>query len=310
MGDGLSEPTKDPEEAERRRARKERPAPVHHGRPAQAMSRRSRLALGLLLVLLSGFQGSAELTPPEGYLGKFVWRMADPAFGGFSGIEVLEGGLSFITLSDKAAFVIGEFDRDTEGHVTGIRAGKMLRLLDAKTGKPLVGWRTDSEGLAVDKDGNAFVSFENRPSVARLDLKTGATTDVKRHPDFAKLPRNGALEALAIGENQTLYTVPERPDSENAPVYRWQDGDWDTQLQLPRRGGFAAVAADILDNRLYLLEREFRLVGGFSSRLRRFDISEAGLSAETTLIVTPMGMFDNLEGLSVWRDSEIGRAHV
>lgn len=266
------------------------------------MSRRSRLALGLLLVLLSGFQGSAELTPPVGYLGKFVWRMKDPAFGGYSGIEVLNGGQSFVALSDKATFVIGEFDRDATGGVTGIRAGKMLRLLDAKTGKPLVGWRTDSEGLAIDQDGNAFVSFENRPGVARLDLATGATTDLKRHPDFAKLPRNGALEALAIGPNQTLYTLPEKPKSENAPVYRWQDGEWDKQLHLPRRDGFAAVAADILDNRLYLLEREFRVIGGFASRLRRFDISQTGLSAETTLITTPMGMFDNLEGLSVWRD--------
>lgn len=267
------------------------------------MPKRPRLALGLLLILLSGFQGSAEPTPPEGYLGKFVWRLNNPAFGGFSGIEILNGGQDFVALSDKATFVTGQIRRNAEGQITAMIANPILRLLDGKTGKPLIGWRTDSEGLAVDIAGQAFVSFENRPSVARLDLENGATTDLNRHPDFAKLSRNGALEALAIGDDQTLYTLPERPHSQDIPVYRWRNGVWDRKLHLPRRGEYAVVAADILEGKLYLLERGFRMIGGFSSRLRRFDISGTGLSAEKTLVETPMGMFDNLEGLSVWRDA-------
>lgn len=267
------------------------------------MPKRSRFALGLLLILLSGFQGSAESTAPEGYLGKFIWRMNNPAFGGLSGIEVLNDGQDFVALSDKATFITGHIKRNADGQVIGMIADPIQRLLDGETGKPLIGWRTDSEGLAIDKTGHAFVSFENRPSVAQLDLATGATKDLNRHPDFAKLSRNAALEALAIGDDQTLYTLPERPHSENVPVYRWQNGAWDKTLHLPRRGTFTAVAADIMDGKLYLLEREFRAIGGFANRLRRFDITSSGLMAEQTLFETPMGMFDNLEGLSVWRDA-------
>ena len=60
------------------------------------------------------------------------------------------------------------------------------------------------------------------------------------------------------------------------------------------------VAADIgPDNRLYLLERDFRGLGGFASRLRRFDLTGG---AETTLFTTPCARHDTLEGLSVWRN--------
>lgn len=270
------------------------------------MPRRSRFALGLLLVLLSGFQGSAEQRPPEGFLGKFVWRGKGETFGGFSAIEVLDGGRRFVALGDKAVLVTGGFQRDDAGRITGLDAGPLRPLIGKKNGAPLTGRRADSEGLAIDDSGAGFVSFENRPRVARLDLQSGVVTDMKSHPAFAKLPRNGALEALAAGEGPTLYAIPEEAPGRKIPVYRWQGGAWDDALSLPRRGSFAPVAADVLEGRLYLLEREFRGIGGFASRLRRFDITDSGLLAEVTLLVTPLAMFDNLEGVSVWRDDQGG----
>lgn len=237
-------------------------------------------------------------------MSKFVWRMRDDAFGGFSGIEVLDNGRSFVALGDKGNLVTGEFDRDSQGRVTGVAAGAIRQLVSKKSGAVLTGRQADSEGLAIDSAGRAFLSFEMRPRVARLDLASGIVTDMKKHPAFARLPRNGALEALAVGDGPTLYAVPEKPPTPDIPVYRWSRGEWDDDLTLPRRGSFAPVAADIgPDGRFYLLERDFRGIGGFANRLRRFDLTEAGLVAETTLLVTPFAMFDNLEGLSVWRDA-------
>lgn len=252
---------------------------------------------------MTGFQGSAEQSLSNGFLGKFVWRMKGDAFGGFSAIEVMEGGQRFVALSDRAALVTGTFERDGAGRITGISAGAIRPLIARKSGAPLVGRQADSEGLAIDDTGQAFVSFENRPRVARLYLDTAAVTDMKKIDGAARLPRNGAFEALAVGDGPTLYAIPEDPPTRDIPVYRWADGAWDDSLRLPRNGSFQPVAADIgPDGRFYLLERDFRGIGGFASRLRRFDLDAAGLSAEATLIVTPFAAFDNLEGLSIWRD--------
>ena len=262
------------------------------------MFRRSRLALGLWLVLLTGLQSSAQPVAPPGYFGTYVWHVADDSFGGFSAIEVLDGGTRFVALSDKAMLVSGQITRDADGRVTDLTAGPLTPLL-AKNGLPLAGRRADSEGLAIGPAG-AFVSFENRPRVAQLDPETGQTHDLPTHPDFAKMRRNGALEALAIDDQGTIYTIPEETTAAAFPLYRYMNGAWDKTLGIPISGTFLPVAADIgPDNRLYLLERDFRGLGGFASQLRRFDLTGG---TETTLFTTPFARHDNLEGLSVWRN--------
>lgn len=267
------------------------------------MPRRSRLALGTLCAVLTGFQGSAEPPLPKGFVGKYVWRSGEEAFGGLSGIEVLDNGRSLVAITDKATLITGQIERDASGRVSGVLAVTLRPLVSEKSGQPLSGRQADSEGLAIDAAGRAFVSFENHPRVARLDLATGRIADMTSSPDFADLPRNGALEALAVGDGPTLYAIPEETPGQDIPVYRWEAGTWDARLHLPRDGRFVPVAAEIgPDDRLYLLERDFRGIGGFASRLRRFDLAEDALSAEATLLTTPFAAFDNLEGLSVWRD--------
>jgi hypothetical protein len=110
---------------------------------------------------------------------------------------------------------------------------------------------------------------------------------------------------LAIGPDLRLYALPEDPAEGWIPVYLWDNGVWDAKLTVPRRGRFLPVAADFgPDGRLYVLERDFRALGGFSSRLRRFDLGADGLTGEATLLETSFALHDNLEGLSVWRDAQ------
>ena len=71
-------------------------------------------------------------------------------------------------------------------------------------------------------------------------------------------------------------------------------------FSVTRPDAFVPVGADIgPDGLFYLLERDFTGIG-FRSRVRRFDMT--GGQAET-LFQTGTNTYDNLEGLSVWRDA-------
>lgn len=252
-----------------------------------------RPLLSLIAVLAGTGLSAAEVT----YLGTYVWDGAGPRFGGFSGIEVQADGLQFLALSDRAMLIAGEFIR-TDGLVTGvIEQGRYL--LRDTAGAPLVGERHDSEGLAVGADGQIYISFEG---LARVRTQPGVEGPPRLLPDFAafgSLQANAGLEALAIGPDGALYTIPERSGimQRPFPVYRLADGTWDVVFTLPRRGSFLVAGADIgPDRRLYVLERDF--VGiGFRTRVRRFDL--AGGSEEVLLETAPL-THDNLEGIAVW----------
>lgn len=270
------------------------------------MRRRSILALGLGLVFLAGLQGSASPLPPLGFVGAFDWRADDPRFGGFSGLELSEDGASYVALSDRGGFTQGKILRDAEGRIVSITTAP-VQLLQGEDGRPLKPLQTDSEGLALAADGSMFVSFEGGARVAHYARLDGPAKNLPRAPEFAKLQVNSSLEALAIAPDGALYTLPERSGNADIPfpVYRFQAGSWDSTLSVRRDGGFLPVGADFgPDGRYYLLERDFRGLAGFASRLRRFTVTPDAMTEETTLLETPTGLYDNLEGLSIWRDAQ------
>jgi len=283
------------------------------------MPQRSRLGLALSALLLWGLQGSAGSHPLPGFIASFFWDDEAEAFGGYSAIELTADGLGLVALTDRGAFVKGRLTRDAAGRITGVEAGPVTRLL-ADGPAPLRKWRADSEGLALAPDGSFFVSFENAARVLHYP-QMGAEAENLPIPDaFRNFPRNAGLEALAVDASGTLYTLPERTgtrgdrsllgdggndDEGPFPVFRYRGGVWDQPFALPRGGAMVPAGADIgPDGRLYIIERQFHGFAGFSSRLRRFVLSETGLMEEEVLMTSPSGLHDNLEGISVWRDAE------
>jgi hypothetical protein len=270
---------------------------------------RRRLALALIavtaLVLGLGLTTDAGQPGTVTYLGSTRWQMDDPAFGGFSAIELTPDGQHFTALTDRAHLMQGRLTRDSAGRITAITPGP-LTLLRGIDGAPLTDKTTDSEGLALAPQGGFYVSFEGYHRLRYYPHADQSAQRVAGHTDFQAMQMNSGLEALAIDGRGHLFTLPERSGALDRPfpVYRFDGQVWDIPFRIPRSGAFLPVGADFgPDGWLYLLERA--LTGpGFRSRIRRFDITGDRINAEELVLQTSTAQHDNLEGLSVWQDDQ------
>lgn len=238
------------------------------------------------------------------YLGSFTWSETDRNFGGFSGLELSEDGLSFHAISDRGRIVVGQLSRNAEGRVVGVEAGDFLTLKGTpKRGMPRH-WE-DSEGLAIGRNGRIFISFEGAHRVWSYGAPDAQARALPVHADFEDFQNNSGMEGLAIDDKDRLYALPERSGEKSRPfpVYRYGLNQWEVAFALPRRGEYLPVGLDFdTEGRLYLLERWFRGIG-FSSRVRRFTLAGSEIAEEVVLIETALAEHDNLEGIAVWHDS-------
>lgn len=281
--------------------------------PRRALTAARRLAGTAACLWLAGWvwAASAQAPIPAGVavdpLGVFVWRDRDEDFGGFSGLELSDDGARFWALSDRATIRWGSVQRDDQGRISGLTTAGSARLQDSRGRKLQPGYQGDSEGLAIDAKGRIFVSFEGMDRIARYDDPDRPAVRVPSAPGFADLGRNSGLEALAVTPSGDLLTMPEvwsRP-GEGYPVWRLRDGRWDHPFDLPRDAGWLPVGADVgPDGKLYVLERDFHGLVGFSSRVRRYAMDAGTLGPPEPLIQSVPMQFDNLEGIAVWRDGQ------
>ncbi len=232
---------------------------------------------------------------------RYVWQSDDPRIGGLSGLEVDAEGVGFVALIDRGRILEGRFLRLGD-RITGLDVSTAFDLL-GPDGTPLEDEDDDSEGLAFDSDGGVYVSFEGPARVWHYDGLLATPTEIALTREFAQMQQNAGLEALAALEDGSLVTMPERTGRQDRPfpLYHYAGDRWGTLGDLARVGPFLAVGADLgPDGYLYVLERDF--VGiGFRSQIRRVDLSSG---ANETLLTSARWEFDNLEGISAWRDAQ------
>lgn len=224
-----------------------------------------------------------------------------PWFGGWSGIEVEAQGTRMTVISDRGHLVRATLRR-TDGRITGIGINHAVAVKSPE-GQHLRKLDVDAEGLAIGADGSAFISFEHSHRIMQVDLSMGRTFNHIALPFRNTLDDNAGIEALAITSDGTLLAIPEKASSADAsfPLYAYANGQWWITARIPQRGPFVPVGADIdSKGRLWVLERALTLLG-FRSRIRLFVLNPRA-PREYTLLTTPPGLYDNLEGISVWRD--------
>ncbi|KEO54430.1 esterase-like activity of phytase family protein [Thioclava pacifica] len=272
------------------------------------MPRRSVLALafGAGLALLAGL-APAGPHPRAQFLQSYHWTMPGVSvFGGFSGLELGPDGRDFVTQSDRTTIWRGQLDRDASERITGVTITEGPNWLHSSKGKVLTRHLGDSEGLALAPDGSVYISFEGLARVSHFPTDGGPAELLPRPKAFAKMKGNSSLEALAIDDLGTLYTMPEDSGSTRKPfpVWRYRNGEWDQPFAIPRDGNWLPAGADFgPDGRLYVLERDFWGLLGFLTRVQVFDVQDDSLSGGDVLLQTGAGRHDNLEGISVWRDA-------
>ncbi len=273
----------------------------------------ARFGLAVLLACASSlFLGAKAAAPPgQGpqkaeFIGSYRWSLPDPAFGGYSGLELGQDGQSFVALSDRGTILRGKLRRNDAGAVIGVTPGPIFTLHDSRA-NPLNRTNFDAEGLTLLPNGRVAISFEGLHRVAVYDALDGPAGRLPRPKAFRSLISNGALEALGVDAAGTLYTLPERvrTTGEARPIWRFQNGVWDQPFTLPYAGDWQPVGMDFgPDGRMYLLERGFTFPLWFRARVRSFIVTPTGLQDARILLETRGGRHDNLEGLAVWQDSQ------
>ena len=264
-------------------------------------------ALGAILSALLIAAGAPAPAVTLDYVGTYVWTGSEASFGGFSGIEISDDGTGFHALSDRSWLYWGSIERDGQGRIRGVNIAGRAHLKDSKGRELKPGYLGDSEGLAIAPDGTIWVSFEGLDRIASYSSPDAPATRQPEPPDLPAFKTNSGMEALAIRDDGMLVAILERSGREDLPfpVLGFKDGSWSRLGRIRRDPRWLMVGADFgPDGMLYVLERDFRGLLGFASRVRRMRLTADGPQDEEILLTTRPLQYDNLEGIAVWDDGQ------
>ncbi len=223
------------------------------------------------------------------------------AFGGLSGIEIVNGRLYAVT--DQGWWLDAELEDGPAGLVPV--SASLTPLLDTD-GRRLDKNGGDAEGLAITAQGPA-ISFERDHRVMwRQD--DGRLANPVTHRSLERLRSNSGLEALAKLPDGRLLAIAEASRSGVHPMFAVQSDGTVLSGVFPTYRPYAITGADMgPDGWFYVVLRHYTALTGVAVQIHRFLLDDAGLPSPATRDVVAAfegrGGIDNMEGIAVWQDA-------
>ncbi|HVY84578.1 MAG TPA: esterase-like activity of phytase family protein [Caulobacterales bacterium] len=250
------------------------------------------------------------------FRGGVQLRSTDYAFGGLSGLVVLDDG-RLIAISDNGDWLSARIALNEAGDLVGITEPRMA-LMRGEDGQPFADKEAgDSEDVTQLPDGRFAVSFEQVQRVRIYDLnRDGPFGAAQRAPALAEaqlLPHNEGLEALTTDQSGALIVGAEHGDQRGHMIWR---APLDAQSPVPplarfrmRAGYGLAGFARLPNGDILALERFFAPVVGIRIRLEQLDhgaLEQGRAEAREIAYFGPPLSIDNFEGVSAVRRADGG----
>jgi hypothetical protein len=286
----------------------------------------------LLLSACSAFQPAESVThlavvlhndaPERQDLGLLSYRGGlhlshpDPAFGGWSALDISDDGANMVAVSDSAYWMTAGLSWTEGGWLDAVSDIEIAPLLGTE-GQELTGSEEDSESIAKLADGRYAVAFERHHRMNVYDLGTNFEhmqsaqgQSLPMPPGMEDLPSNGGLEGLVALDDGAILAAVEFPPSEDEARLLWHfDGtDW-VPVRVQATPDFAMTSLDVHGGYIYALERFWEAEIGTRIRIIRFATSALTsgdiIEPELLAALEASNPVDNFEGISILdRDGE------
>ncbi len=256
------------------------------------------------------FSGSDAEDAPLHFIGGLQLLSDNAAFGGLSGIDMLDAETAFL-ISDSGAFVRARLVRDEDHRLVGLADAVIGGLFPDGDGSKR---RGDAEDIAFDpidpargvlvreRQANAMLAFE------MVDGRPDNFEPKRVGAEDRMLRSNRGLESVAYASPASrlagsIVTIAERPPRGEADIPAWIVGAG--SFSIVRHDDFDVSSARFLPNGdLLILER--RQYFGWGMRLRRIAGAEVAVGARVDgdylLEAGRLSGIDNMEGLAIHLD--------
>lgn len=254
---------------------------------------------------------------PSGFTDLGVWSLGsdDERLGGLSGLLLAPSG-QLIALSDHGYLNYIDFGGPMfapQGQLAQPQSIRIEALPLLSTHQPAT-HRRDAESLAyLDRGGDPrlYVSLERDHRVQRHFMDGRADQRLPKPIALQNTYGNTGIEALSGLPDTCLFAVTEGVQRQGGlRAFKYCGGsNWPTRVYRPSADGFVPTAADLSPDgqHVYLVERKFAGLNGFSARLVRLAVAD--IDADIPLI--PELILDlsehmlptwNIEGLALTQD--------